>query len=75
MLKCITSEDEECILMNLICGKNLHQLMICLNTGYCITPRVLQFMVELGWTKEVKAFWRKVLSTILKTTKKGWLSG
>ena len=30
MLKCITSEDEECILMNLICGKNLHQLMICL---------------------------------------------
>lgn len=21
MLKCITSEDEECILMNLICGK------------------------------------------------------
>ena len=59
MLKCITSEDEECILMNLICGKNLHQLMICLNTGYCITPRVLQFMVELGWTKEVKAFLEK----------------
>ena len=59
MLKCITSEDEECILMNLICGKNLHQLMICLNTGYCITPRVLQFMVELGWNKEVKAFLEK----------------
>nr|AYM48154.1 hypothetical protein [uncultured bacterium] len=32
--------------------------------------RVLQFMVELGWTKEVKAFLEKSSFDYLKTTKK-----
>lgn len=55
--------------------QNLHQLMICLNTGYCITPRVLQFMVELGWTKEVKAFLEKSSFDYFENDEKGWLSG